>query len=75
MVYPAHIQWNGFISGHVARPHAATIPGSSAPDDASAVPPPASPVTPRPPAACGSRRRAAGSLRRPLSRGDSVAAR
>lgn len=38
MVYPAHIQWNGFISGHVARPGGTMVPRSSAPDDRSAVP-------------------------------------
>lgn len=44
MVYPAHIQWNGSTSGHVARPQATAMPLTrpvrGAVDDASAVPRP-----------------------------------
>ena len=50
MVYPAHIQWNGSTSGHVARPQGTatplTRPVRSARDDASAVPRPTTFPTP-----------------------------
>jgi hypothetical protein len=57
MVYPAHIQWNGFISGHVGGLDGAMVPSRpSHPvlDGRSAVP-----LGPMPPAACAQRRRLA----------------
>lgn len=51
MIYPAHIQWNGSTSGHVARPQASTTtltrPVRGAVDDASAVPRPTTAPTTR----------------------------
>lgn len=62
MVYPAHIQWNGFISGHVDGPQAAMVPSRPshpAPDDRSAVPP-----VPTPAAACSAGRSRPRNLRK-----------
>jgi hypothetical protein len=62
MVYPAHIQWNGFISGHVDGLDGTMVPSrSSHPvlDGRSAVP-----LGPMPFAACARRRRHPRKLRK-----------